>query len=72
MPPCLARVLLRLALFGMALMPRDAGARDTVLVRDPVELLVRFTQPAVKAPFMYHCHILEHEDNGAMGQFMTT
>ncbi len=51
---------------------RDAGLRDTVLVRDPVELLVRFTQPAVKAPFMYHCHILEHEDNGMMGQFMTT
>jgi len=20
--------------------------------------------------FMYHCHILEHEDNGMMGQFM--
>ena len=51
---------------------RDAGARDTVLVRTPVELLVRFTQPAVKAPFMYHCHILEHEDNGMMGQFVTT
>jgi blue copper oxidase len=53
-------------------MTRDAGARDTVLVREPVELLVRFTQPAVKAPFMYHCHILEHEDNGMMGQFVTT
>jgi len=51
---------------------RDAGMRDTVLVREPVELLVRFTQPAVKAPFMYHCHILEHEDNGMMGQFVTT
>ena len=52
--------------------PRDAGVRDTVLVQEPVELLVRFTQPAVKAPFMYHCHILEHEDNGMMGQFTTT
>ena len=50
---------------------RDAGMRDTVLVRGPVALLVRFTQPAVKAPFMYHCHILEHEDNGMMGQFVT-
>ena len=57
---------------GAKPLPRDAGLRDTVLVRDPVELLVRFTQPAVKAPFMYHCHILEHEDNGMMGQFMTT
>lgn len=50
---------------------RDQGLRDTVSVKEPVELLVRFTQPAVKAPFMYHCHILEHEDNGMMGQFAT-
>ncbi len=50
---------------------RDTGARDTVLVREPVELLVHFNQPAEKAPFMYHCHILEHEDNGMMGQFRT-
>jgi FtsP/CotA-like multicopper oxidase with cupredoxin domain len=50
---------------------RDQGLRDTVLVQEPVELLVKFTQPAEKAPFMYHCHILEHEDNGMMGQFTT-
>ena len=50
---------------------RDQGLRDTVLVKEPVELLVHFTQPAVKAPFMYHCHILEHEDNGMMGQYAT-
>ena len=47
----------------------DRGPRDTVLVKEPVELLIRFEQPATKAPFMYHCHILEHEDNGMMGQF---
>ena len=49
----------------------DQGLKDTVLVREPVELLVQFTQPAVAAPFMYHCHILEHEDNGMMGQYAT-
>lgn len=49
----------------------DQGWKDTVLVQEPVELLVRFTQPAVNAPFMYHCHILEHEDNGMMGQYAT-
>jgi FtsP/CotA-like multicopper oxidase with cupredoxin domain len=49
----------------------DQGLKDTVLVQEPVELLVRFTQPAVAAPFMYHCHILEHEDNGMMGQYGT-
>lgn len=48
----------------------DQGPRDTVLVKEPVELLIRFDQPANKAPFMYHCHILEHEDNGMMGQFV--
>lgn len=51
---------------------RDAGAKDTVLVQGTVELLVQFTQPAAKAPFMCHCHILEHEDSGMMGQFMTS
>ena len=50
---------------------RDQGLRDTVLVKEPVELLMRFTQAAREAPFMYHCHILEHEDGGMMGQFAT-
>ena len=50
---------------------RDQGLRDTVPVKGPVELLVQFTQPAETTPFMYHCHILEHEDGGMMGQFTT-
>ena len=54
---------------GRAPSVRDQGWRDTVLVQEPVELLVRFDQPSAGAPFMYHCHILEHEDNGMMGQF---
>jgi FtsP/CotA-like multicopper oxidase with cupredoxin domain len=51
---------------------QDAGWKDTVRVGEPVRLLVRFTQPAARAPFMYHCHILEHEDHGMMGQFAVT
>jgi FtsP/CotA-like multicopper oxidase with cupredoxin domain len=51
---------------------RDQGLRDTVVAQEPIELLVRFTQPAVAAAFMYHCHILEHEDNGMMGQFVVS
>lgn len=54
---------------GAAPRVRDQGLRDTVVAQEPVELLVQFTQPAVAAPFMYHCHILEHEDSGMMGQF---
>lgn len=49
----------------------DRGRRDTVLVQEPVELLVQFTQPATDSPFMYHCHVLEHEDHGMMGQYLT-
>jgi FtsP/CotA-like multicopper oxidase with cupredoxin domain len=51
--------------------PRDQGRRDTVLVREPTELLVHFTEPAPEeAPFMIHCHVLEHEDNGMMAQLV--
>ncbi len=50
-----------------------AGWKDTVLVEDKAELLVAFNQPAMREhPFMYHCHILEHEDAGLMGQYVCT
>ena len=42
------------------------------MVDQPVELLVQFTQPATTMPFMYHCHVLEHEDQGMMAQFTVT
>jgi FtsP/CotA-like multicopper oxidase with cupredoxin domain len=48
----------------------QAGWKDVVLVEEHAEILVRFDNPAPpKMPFMYHCHILEHEDHGMMGQF---
>lgn len=50
----------------------ERGWKDTVLVRrgETVRVGMRFTQPADAAhPYMYHCHILEHEANGMMGQF---
>jgi blue copper oxidase len=47
------------------------GWKDTVLVEDKAELLVAFNQPATREhPFMYHCHILEHEEAGLMGQYV--
>jgi FtsP/CotA-like multicopper oxidase with cupredoxin domain len=50
--------------------PEQSGWKDVVLVEDVAEILVRFDHPASeKMPFMYHCHILEHEDHGMMGQF---
>lgn len=50
--------------------PENSGWKDTVLVNQSVELLVKFNEAtSVNSPFMYHCHILEHEDRGMMGQF---
>lgn len=48
----------------------NGGVKDTILVENSAELLVTFTRPAsVEAPFVYHCHLLEHEDGGMMGVF---
>jgi cuproxidase len=47
----------------------ESGWKDVVLVQEHAELLVRFDNPAPpNMPFMYHCHIFEHEDHGMMGQ----
>ncbi len=53
----------------------ERGWKDTVLVRrgETVKMIAPFHEPAGRElPFMYHCHILEHEDNGMMGQFTVT
>lgn len=52
-------------------MPYAEGWKDMVHVQDGMaEILVRFDYEAPDhAPYMYHCHILEHEDCGMMGQF---
>lgn len=50
-----------------------AAEKDTVLLGEVAELLVTFTQLATEhRPFMIHCHILDHEDAGLMGQFVTS
>ncbi len=50
--------------------PHMQGWKDTVIVAREAEILVPFSQPASdSAPFMFHCHILEHEDAGMMGQY---
>lgn len=55
---------------GSAPRAENTGWKDTVLVNQEAEILVQFNQPTdTKSPFMYHCHILEHEDQGMMGQF---
>ena len=55
---------------GRAVDHAETGLKDVVWVDGTAEILIRFDQPArPDAPYMYHCHILEHEDAGMMGQF---
>ncbi|MDP2710621.1 MAG: multicopper oxidase domain-containing protein [Solirubrobacteraceae bacterium] len=49
------------------------GWKDTVYVApgETVRFAARFTDYAdPRTPYMFHCHILEHEDRGMMGQFV--
>ena len=57
-----------LSIEGAPPQPHITGWKDTALVEDKAELLVAFNQPATREhPFMYHCHILEHEEAGTYG-----
>ncbi|HDZ71846.1 MAG TPA: hypothetical protein ENH55_03460 [Aurantimonas coralicida] len=52
--------------------PEERGWKDTVLVNGEVELAVSIdAETSEGLPFVFHCHILEHEDAGMMGQFTT-
>ncbi|RYL94989.1 copper oxidase [Sporolactobacillus sp. THM7-4] len=46
----------------------ERGWKDTILI-NPGETVKVITKFQYKGIFMYHCHILEHEDAGMMGQF---
>lgn len=51
----------------------ETGWKDTVRVEsgELVRIIMRFTDFVDEEnPYMYHCHILEHEDRGMMGQFV--
>jgi bilirubin oxidase len=51
----------------------ELGWKDTVMVptTEMVRLIMRFDAFAdPNWPYMFHCHILEHEDMGMMGQFV--
>jgi blue copper oxidase len=49
------------------------GLKDTVQVPpgETVRVAIRFSDRAdPSTPYMFHCHLLEHEDRGMMGQFV--
>src|SRR6266853_898744 len=56
---------------GHAIDDNERGLKDTVRVNpnEIVEIVVRFTNYSGR--YMYHCHILEHEDRDMMRPFVT-
>jgi len=59
-----------ISLDGTAVPAHEQGWKDVVKVNNRAEILVQFELEAdEETPYMYHCHILEHEDMGMMGQF---
>jgi len=53
--------------------PELSGWKDTLYLRPNTSyrIVLRFTDYAnPKHPYMYHCHLLRHEDDGMMGQFL--
>lgn len=58
---------------GAAPRAEEQGLRDTFNVdsMETVQVAVRTAGTPSASPLMFHCHILEHEDAGMMGQFIT-
>jgi blue copper oxidase len=64
-----------LSINGAAPPAAQAGWKDVVFIpsRQTVRFIAKFDDFADKLhPFMYHCHISLHEDEGMMGQFIVT
>ena len=51
------------------ILPHETGWKDTVLVmpEETVQVIMKFDSP--KGLYVFHCHNLEHEDNGMMANF---
>jgi len=59
--------------YGAPIEPDEAGRKDVVLVNpnEQIRIITRFSDFAdASAPYMFHCHLLSHEDDGMMGQFV--
>ena len=49
--------------------PLEMGRKDTVLLMPGEQVKIISSFEDYTGIYMYHCHMLEHEDNGMMGQF---
>lgn len=54
------------------ILPSETGWKDTVLVMPNERVKVIMTFDAPKGMYVFHCHNLEHEDSGMMGNFEIT
>lgn len=54
--------------------PSEQGRKDVILVKpfETVRFITKFEDFASTVPYMYHCHMLAHEDSGMMGQFVVS
>lgn len=53
----------------------EKGKKDVVLImpNDSVRFITQFSDFTDEhIPYMYHCHVLHHEDDGMMGSFLVT
>lgn len=58
---------------GVAPPPNEAGRKDVVFIKsgESVKFIAKFDHfSSDTVPYMYHCHMLTHEDMGMMGQFL--
>tara|TARA_B110000879_G_scaffold13730_1_gene17061 strand:+ start:365 stop:2023 length:1659 start_codon:yes stop_codon:yes gene_type:complete len=58
---------------GVAPPVNEQGRKDVVLVKpqETVQFIAKFEDFSnTTVPYMYHCHLLTHEDGGMMGQFV--
>ena len=58
---------------GNPAIEQERGWKDVVLIepQETVEIIARFNVYSDSlTPYVYHCHILMHEDDGMMGQFL--
>lgn len=60
---------------GRAPPPAHAGPKDSVFLPPGTVATIAVRAPAWiddRLPYMFHCHVLAHEDHGMMGQFLVS
>lgn len=58
---------------GLPISDNERGQKDVVLVKpsETVRVITKFEDfHNATIPYMYHCHLLHHEDEGMMGSFL--